>query len=86
MLSVRECSRLMGLPDSWNWSSVQSVSQAGALCGKCCPVQSGKWLSTWARRALEGNPGTAMTKIGEREYVHNSTLLYKGWLKEQQSG
>jgi len=85
MLTVRECSRLMGLPDTWSWKSVSSVSQAGAFVGKCCPVQTGKWISTWAGRAILGNPGEKGMKIGDREYIHNSTILYKNWLKEQQS-
>lgn len=85
MLTVRECSRLMGLPDTWSWGTTSSVSQAGAMTGKCCPVQTGKWISTWARRALEGTPGQQGVRIGDREYVHNSTMLYKNWLKEQQN-
>lgn len=85
MLTVREVSRLMGLPDTWSWKATASVSQAGAFTGKCCPVQTGRWISTWAKNALEGNPGQRGEKIGEREYMHNSTTLYKQWLKEQQS-
>jgi len=84
-LSVRECARLMGYPDAWSWSAAVSVSQAGAFVGKCCPVTTGRWISTWARRALEGMPGEQGQKIGDREYVHNSTLAYKPWLKEQLS-
>lgn len=85
MLTVRECSRLMGLPDSWTWESIDTVTKAGMYIGKCCPVQSGKWISSWVRRAVEGNPGEKPAKIGEREYMHNSTLLFTRWLKEQQS-
>jgi len=85
MLSVRECSRLMGLPDSWTWKAATTVTQAGAYVGKCCPCNTGRWISTWVRNALENNPGASLTEIGEREYVHNSTNLYTGWLKEQQT-
>jgi hypothetical protein len=84
MLTVREVSRLMGLPDTWSWKAAASVSQAGAFTGKCCPVQTGRWISTWAARAIQGNPGQQGELIGDREYVHNSTTLYKAWLKEQQ--
>lgn len=85
MLSVRECSRLMGYPDAWSWNAAKSVSQAGAWIGKCCPVTTGRWISTWVANAIQGNPGAQPAKIGNREYLHTSTLLYKNWLKEQQS-
>jgi site-specific DNA-cytosine methylase len=85
MLSVRECSRLMGYPDAWDWRPAGSVTKAGMYIGKCCPVTTGRWIATWVKRALEGTPGSALESIGENEYVHNSTLLYKGWLKEQQA-
>lgn len=84
-LSVRECARLMGYPDSWTWSAASTVSQAGAYVGKCCPVTTGRWISNEVRNALEGNPGTKPVTIGDREYLHDSTLLYKPWLKEQQA-
>ena len=78
LLTIRELSRLMGYPDSWEWP--HSVSQASALTGKCSPVQSNRWLSTWARRALEGSPGARGESIGEREYLTDVTSLYKSWL------
>jgi site-specific DNA-cytosine methylase len=84
-LSVRECARLMGYPDNWTWSAARTVSQAGAYVGKCCPVTTGKWISTEVKHALEGNPGSDVREIGDREYLHDSTLLYKPWLKEQQA-
>lgn len=84
MLSARECARLMGYPDAWTWKTCKTVSQAGSFIGKCCPVQTGRWISTWARRAIEGNPGAPGKEIGDNEYYHNSTALYRGWLKEQQ--
>lgn len=83
LLTVRELSRLMGYPDSWQWGT-ESAGKACALIGKCCPVTTGRWLSTWARRALDGNLGVAAiagsTKIGEREYVFDFTNLWKGWV------
>lgn len=85
MLSVRETARMMGYPDSWSWDAAQSVTQASAWVGKCCPVQSGRWISSWVARAIQGNPGAPLEKIGEREYYHNNTSLYRKWLKEQQN-
>ena len=82
-LTVRELSRLMGYPDSWRWDFASSPMQASLLIGKCCPVQSGKWISEWVKRALDGEPGEQGRLIGDREYLHDSTNVYKPWLKEQ---
>jgi site-specific DNA-cytosine methylase len=78
LLTVRECSRLMGYPDSWTWPT-GNPGQASMWIGKCCPVNSGEWASEWALRALEGDPGEPGARIGQNEYLHNSTLLYKQW-------
>lgn len=85
-LTVRELARLMGFPDSWGFSIVGTAQRVGMYIGKCCPVNTGRWIAEWFVRALEGNPGGPLQQIGEREFVHNSTLLYKPWLKEQQAG
>jgi FkbM family methyltransferase len=73
----------MGYPDAWTWGAAKNVSQASNWIGKCCPVQSGEWIAGWFKRALDGTPGAPLEEIGDREYLHNSTLLYKPWLKEQ---
>jgi site-specific DNA-cytosine methylase len=78
LLTVRECSRLMGYPDAWTWPTGNS-GQASMWIGKCCPVNSGQWLSEWALRALEGDPGEPGAKIGEDENLFNCTLAYKKW-------
>lgn len=81
-LNVRECSRLMGYPDFWTWPTTHA-GQASALIGKCCPVNSGQWLSEFALAAVKGRPPKEpdVEQIAEGEYLHNSTLLYKrgGW-------
>lgn len=88
-LTVREISRLMGYPDSWRWpEEVSSVNVASALVGKCCPVNSGKWISEAVADALDGNPqnnGMADEILGSpqnREYLHNSSLDYRRWPTE----
>jgi site-specific DNA-cytosine methylase len=92
LLTVRETSRLMGYPDSWSWSFVKSPMQASLLIGKCCPVQSGRWISEWVRRAVGGDvPAndrgdvvhTTDAQAVEREFIHNSTQAYKPVLKQQ---
>ncbi len=83
-LTVRECARLMGYPDTWTWEMARNVTQASSWIGKCCPVNTGRWIGGWFRRAIEGNPGTGpLEEVGKREYVHQSTNLYRNWLKEQ---
>lgn len=78
LLTVRELSRLMGYPDDWRWPST-SVGRVGSEIGKCCPCDSGRWVSTWVRRALESTPGQTGEKIGDREYLYNFTRDFKEW-------
>lgn len=78
LLSARECSRLMGYPDAWTWPT-NSVNQASAWIGKCCPVTSGRWISSFVRRALDGDPASPLEQIGSREFYYNCTLAYKKW-------
>lgn len=78
LLTIRELSRLMGYPDDWRWP--HKVTTSSLQIGKCAPVPSTRWLSTWARRALDGEPGAPGRVIGEDEYLHQSTNAYKEWL------
>ena len=93
LLTAREASRMMGYPDSWDWSFTSHPMQASMLIGKCCPVTSGRWISGHVAEAIRGSydeDGWAhgmsygdTKSIGEREWYHNSTIVYKPWLKEQ---
>ena len=95
LLTARECSRLMGYPDDWTWKHAKSPMHQSMLIGKCCPVQSGKWISGWVAEAIQnyhgdasfiGNSSTGDVKRledGEDEYLHNSTNAYKPVLKKQ---
>lgn len=82
-ITVREGSRIMGYPDDWKWDMCKSVMQASLFIGKCCPVQSGQWISTWVKRALDGNPGgqnELISKPGDTpEYLHDSSKLWRKW-------
>lgn len=98
LLTVREIARLMGYPDDWSWSFIKSAMHGSLLIGKCCPVQSGKWISTWVARAIheayadgtnslyefESNGDVVALEDGESEYLHDHTNIYKPWLKEQE--
>lgn len=89
LLSVRETARLMGYPDDWSWSFAKSPMQASMLIGKCCPVNSGKWISGWASQAIrayhneEQLESGDVEQLGEREFYHNSTNVYRPVLKQQ---
>lgn len=83
MLSVRECARLMGFPDDWSFDVCSTVKKAGMYIGKCCPVNTGKWIAEEFVNALDGHAAPSSELVGDREYEHNSTLLYKPWLREQ---
>lgn len=80
--TVRECARLQGYPDDWTWSGATSERQAYAWIGKGVPVESGEWLSTQVRRAIDQEwinlRIEAPNEIGEREYLWDKTNAYKG--------
>lgn len=74
VLTVRECLRLMGFPDSWTATSAKHAGQAYVWSGKQMPCESATWLCNWARRALEGVPGAWFgDEIGARERVVDCT-------------
>lgn len=77
ILTVRECARLMGFPDAWQWG-LTSPAQAYMWVGKQIPVQSGRWMSKWFMRAIEGRPGAWQGDlIGDHEYVIDVTNDYR---------
>jgi site-specific DNA-cytosine methylase len=78
-LTVRECARLMGYPDVWDWGIASTPMKASLWIGKCCPVDSGRWISNWVARALDGNPGEPGREIGDQEWLFNCTNDYKNW-------
>lgn len=96
LLTARECTRLMGYPDDWTWAPARAPMTMSLWIGKCCPVQSGRWISKWVAKAIRhhhegeltiaGAPSVGDVKqIGDGEYLHDSTNAYKPWLKEQQN-
>jgi site-specific DNA-cytosine methylase len=54
--TYREGARFMGLPDEWDLGPMTS-SRNGPWLGKAIPVASGRWIATWAKASIEGNPG-----------------------------
>jgi len=88
LLTVRECSRLMGYPDAWRWDMARNQKQAGSWIGKCCPVDSGRWISDHVAFSLD-DPDDARAlandfteKLDERERLYDCTLDYRKWPEE----
>jgi site-specific DNA-cytosine methylase len=83
-LTIREASRLMGYPDDWRWPHGTNIDIVNSWIGKCCPVQSGRWLSEQVADSLEYpelehvNPDDH-ERIGPDEMLFDCTLDYRRW-------
>lgn len=53
----REAARIMGFPDAWKIGPQRWDARLSAVWGKGVPVDSGRWVASWVRRSLEGEPG-----------------------------
>lgn len=68
LLSHREAARIQGFPDTWRVWPVRDYRTLGRTWGKGIPVDAGRWLGYWIKRALEEDPGTMRgTPVGDRE-------------------
>lgn len=54
----REAARIMGFPDDWVIGPLRYDRTLIAMWGKGVSVDCGRWIGTWVRRSLEGNPGS----------------------------
>jgi site-specific DNA-cytosine methylase len=79
-LTHREVARIMGFPDTWEIR--QFEDQKGSIrqtWGKQIPVDCGRWISSWARRSILGEPGSYTgDPIGDREFLIDVTNDHKG--------
>lgn len=57
-LTQREAARIQGFPDAWKIWPVRFAPDLGPGWGKGVPVHSGRWIAEWAKRSIEGNPGS----------------------------
>jgi site-specific DNA-cytosine methylase len=57
-ITHREAARIMGFPDTWLVGEAASQRDLGAYWGKGTSVAPAKWLMTWVRHSLEGDPGS----------------------------
>ena len=90
-LTHREAARIQGFPDEWKIWPVRNAPDLGPGWGKGVPVQAGRWIAAWAKKSLEGEPGSLTGRplqethpkiakvVGarEREYVIDLANAYK---------
>lgn len=86
-LTHRECARILGFPDAWLIAPNQHDRDMPAWWGKGTSTHPAKWISGWAKRCIEGNPGSyfgtpmvehpRLAKHGEydREYVIDASRI-----------
>jgi len=69
-ITHREAARIQGLPDDWEFVSVNNYSALGATWGKAVAVQAATWIGEATAAALNGQPnGPQGELIGEREWL-----------------
>ena len=57
-LTQREAARIQGFPDAWKIWPVRDAADLGPAWGKGVPVQTGQWISAWARQSILDRPGS----------------------------
>lgn len=74
----REAARILGFPDDWLIEPLRSVSGLFMTWGKGITVDCGRWIATWAKRALDEEPGLySGEQVGEREFEIDVTNDWK---------
>jgi site-specific DNA-cytosine methylase len=78
-LTHREVLRILGFPDDWRVAEIQAVRGLSEFWGKGVTVDCGRWISSWVKASLEGEPGSETGDvIGDRE---NLIDVSKDWRK-----
>lgn len=91
--TYREAARFMGLPDDWSLMPIVARKRDSWL-GKAIPVASGRWVATWAKASIEGEPGeyagvvvepkhrvidvTTAQRVGQVERGHDEDPIWWG--------
>ena len=73
LITHREAARIQGFPDTWRLWPVRDYKNLHRTHGKGIPVDAGRWLGYWIKRALDGEPGT-MTGLPDRTRDRESVL------------
>lgn len=84
-LTHREVARIMGFPDDWKVRPLRGASGIHMTWGKGISTHCGKWIATWVRESLLGNPGSLTGTPGgqDREFVINVTEDYRAVSSER---
>lgn len=78
LFTLREAMRIQGYPDNWRLWPLRDVATHPLFPGKGVPVDAGRWIAYWVRRALDGNPGSMRgVPDGDREFLFDSTYNYR---------
>lgn len=56
-ITHREAARIMGFPDDWLIEPLAENRSLSAMWGKGISVDCGRWICTWVKNSMEGNPG-----------------------------
>lgn len=74
LITHRECARVIGFPDTWVIEPLRGLVGLQSTWGKGISVHCGRWISRWAKAAMDEVPGQDTgTLIGDREYVIDHT-------------
>jgi len=65
VITNREAARIMGFPDDYLISPVHDDPQLSAYWGKGTSVAPARWIMTWVRESLNGNPGSEVGDLIE---------------------
>lgn len=78
LITHREALRIMGFPDDWQISSLKNMPGLALTHGKGITVDCGRWIGSWAKEALDGNPGEYVgTRIDEHVFTIDTTNTYR---------
>lgn len=68
-LTHREVARIQGFPDTWNIHELRGARGLHMTWGKGIPVQCGRWIGSWIRSSVNGEPGSYTgVPDGDREF------------------
>lgn len=78
MFTHREVARVLGFPDLWLIEPLKGTPGLFLTWGKGITVDCGRWIASWTKRALDGEPGQNVGElIGERESRIDVTNSWK---------
>lgn len=84
-LTFREAARFMSLPDTWSLRVLVEKDRPAEL-GKAVPTASAKWISHWAKMAIEGTPGEYAGRETENDRIRVIDVRNDNLVHEIRSG